>query len=218
MAQVRVNGQRVPPLASISVLESLLSKIDAVASKKDLFITSVSIDGKPIEMEQLNLKKITLASDEVVDVRLENPKEMAHESLQVAMELVELLVFDLKVATLRLWEPISAPFANQALSKLLDDTRLFLTLAARPFQLMDQNPEELGVLSQQCLRKLDEIAEHLQDAVLLYTHKQPKNTCRVLVARVLPALEQWMGLAPAFATDLDVAMAPPRENLVSSSF
>ena len=153
-----------------------------------------------INLDAQNLAKIRLTGDDTIEARMESSEQLAFESLHVAQEMSELLTFDIKVATLHLWGNLKQQFAS--LETLLTDCSLFLTLAARPHELVGVTVCAMTLEAQRCLQLLDTIANHLEDATLLAATNNHKDACHVLVARVLPSIEKWMGYTPIFAEQL----------------
>ena len=94
--------------------------------------------------------------EDTVEIKLESLQEMALECLQVAQDMAELLIFDIKVATVHLWDDWS--IKNKSLETLLEDCNKFLSLASQPLRLLDTAPSDLSSHGQDCLRQLDLIA------------------------------------------------------------
>ena len=137
--------------------------------------------------------------------RVETEKEMAIECLQVAQDMAELLVFDIKVATVHLWD--DAILKNKSLETLIEDCHKFLSLAAQPLHLLGASPSDLSDVAQKCLRQLDFIANTIEDATLLSVSGSPKDACVLLVSKVMGAIEIWIGLSAQFADELNLAEA-----------
>ena len=95
-------------------------------------------------------------------------------------------------------------FAEKEIDTLLKDCHTFLTLGAHPLDLLQRSPLEMSATAQDCLRELDKIAQNVEDATLLAVHSQFKDTCHVLVGRVMPAIERWLGLTAVFAKELEI--------------
>jgi hypothetical protein len=124
--------------------------------------------------------------------------------------MAELLIFDLKVATIQMWEAHAAH--QRSLETLIDDCYLFLTLAARPLELLGVPLEQLPYEAERCLRELDAVAQSVEDTTLLTVHGELKDACSVLVQRVLPSIERWMGLSGRFGEILNIDNIPARNN------
>lgn len=203
MADVRVNGRRLLPLQSVSSLNDLIDKLESVANRNSSCLTSILLNGKEIDLENLEAGvRSELCATDVVEAKIETTAQLAFESLQIAQEMAELLTFDIKVATLKLWD--SSKFAEKEIDTLLKDCHSFLTLGAHPSDLLQRSPLEMSQTAQDCLRELDKIAQSVEDATLLAVHGQFKDTCHVLVGRVMPAIERWLGLTAAFAKELEI--------------
>lgn len=202
MADVRVNGRRNALLQAESRLQSLIDKLDQIAARSQSCLTVLTINGQEVDLDNLATLTAGLSNDDVIEARIENTAQLSFESLQVAQEMAELLVFDIKVATLKMWE--SSAFPETELGTLLKDCHTFLTLGAHPLDLLQRSPSELSATAQDCLRELDRIAECVEDATLLAAHGHHKDSCHVLVARVMPSIERWLGLTAAFAKELEI--------------
>jgi hypothetical protein len=203
MADVRVNGRRMVILQNESNLQSLVEKLDNLAGRNKSCLTALTIGGCDVDLDNLDsLESNELSAGDVIEARIENTAQLSFESLQVAQEMAELLVFDIKVVTLRMWD--SNTFAEKELDTLLKDCHTFLTLGAHPLDLLQRSPLELSATAQDCLRELDQIAQHIEDATLLAVHTQSKDACHVLVGRVMPTIEKWLGLTAAFAKELEI--------------
>lgn len=202
MADVRVNGKRVPPLQSIDTLAALMKKLESIAQKNNSAITSLSINNSIIDIDNPEFLRLKLETEDTIDAKLDTPEQLSNESLQVALDMAGLLVFDLKVVTLKLWD--SGKNYEKSLETLLNDCNLFLSLGARPIYLLNQDPEKLEPEAQLFLRQLDTIAQHVEDATLLAVHGHSKDACYVLVGMVKPAIERWIGLSAKFAQILDI--------------
>ncbi|WP_186648841.1 hypothetical protein [Fluviispira vulneris] len=202
MADVRVNGKRVPPLQSIDTLAILMKRLENIALNNNSALTSISINNSSIDIDNPEFLRLKLETDDKVDARLDTAEQLSFESLQVALDMAGLLVFDLKVVTLKLWDP--GKNYEKSLETLLSDCNLFLTLAARPIYLLNKDPEQLEPEAERCLRELDKIANHIEDATLLAVHEHGKEACHVLVGMVKPAIERWIGLSAKFAQILEI--------------
>jgi len=202
MADVRVNGKRVPPLQSIDNISNLINKLEAIALKNNSALTSISVNNSAIDIDNPEFHRLKLETEDTVDVKIDTPEQLSYESLQVALDMAGLLVFDLKVVAVRLWE--SGKNYEKSLETLLNDCNLFLSLGARPIYLLDKDPNNIEEEAQECLKQLDTIANHVEDATLLAVHDSPKEACYVLVGMVKPAIERWIGLSAKFAQILDI--------------
>jgi hypothetical protein len=202
MADVRINGRRYPSLQSIDSIQNLFQKLEHYAFENRSEITSMFIDGKEIEIEEIYRYKIKLHTDEKIEVQMQTPEEMSFECLQVALEMAELLVFDIKVATINVWDGSAQQI--KTLQTLLQDAEKFLLLASRPVELLKTNINRLPSASTQCLQQLDLVALNLEDTALLVTTQNNKEACFVLIKRLLPSLEKWIGLSAVFAEQLQI--------------
>ena len=202
MADIRINGIRVPPLQSVDTLSVLVQKLEALAQKNNSALTSLYINDKNIDIDNPEFLRLKLETEDTIDVKLDSPEQLSYESLQVALELASLIVFDLKVVTLKLWD--SGKNYEKSLETLLHDCNLFLSLGARPIYLLNKDPEKLEPEAQLFLRQLDIIANHIEDATLLAVHDQGKDACYILVGMVKPAIERWIGMSAKFAQILDI--------------
>jgi hypothetical protein len=210
MAEVRINGRRMPVLQSVSVLRDLVVKLEQWGDKRSMVLTSLHLNGAAVDLEAPGFSALKLADSDLVEARVETPNQMAFESLQVAQEMAELLIFDLKVATIQMWEAHAAH--QRSLETLIDDCYLFLTLAARPLELLGVPLEQLPYEAERCLRELDAVAQSVEDTTLLTVHGELKDACSVLVQRVLPSIERWMGLSGRFGEILNIDNIPARNN------
>jgi hypothetical protein len=202
MADVRINGKRIPPLQNIDTLSNLLNKLDSIAEKNNSAVTALSINNSAIDLENPEFHRLKLEVEDTIDVKLDTPQQLSYESLQVAIDMAGLLVHDLKVVTLQLWE--SGKDYEKHLELLLNDCSLFLSLGARPIYLLNKDPEQLEADAQVFLRQLDLIAKHVEDATLLAVHDHSKDACYVLVGMVKPEIERWIGMSAQFAQILDI--------------
>lgn len=203
MADVRVNGRRMTLLQSETSLGKLIDKLDNIATRSSSCLTALFINGSEVELDVTEANELPqITEQDVIDARIENTAQLAFESLQVAQEMAELLTFDIKVATLKLWD--SNSFAEKEMDTLLKDCHSFLTLGAHPLDLLQRSPNEMSESAQNCLRELDGVAQHIEDATLLAVHSKFKESCHVLVGRVLPALERWLGMTAQFAQELEI--------------
>lgn len=202
MVDVRINGKRMPILKAVGDLKALVMRLEAIGNKEGTELTSLVINGRSVDLDNPDILKLRLDADDTVEARMESAGQLALQSLQVAQEMAELLVFDLKVATLNLWDNTRTQTKN--LETLINDCNLFLSLAARPMDLLGQDPLSVEKPVEECLRKLDEVANNLEDAVLLAAHDRGRAASHVLVARVMPAIEKWLSLSSIFAEHLSL--------------
>lgn len=202
MADVRINNKRMPALNAVDSVGTLLNRLELLSESNNTCLTNLCINGRSIDIDSNDIKRMKLDAEDTVDALMESPQQLAFQSLQVAQEMAELLIFDLKVATLQLWDGTKT--YDKSLEALLNDCKLFLTLGARPIELLNHNPYELPQQAEQCLRQLDAIANNLEDSVLLAINGKCKESCQVLVARVLPCVERWLSLTVPFATHLQI--------------
>jgi hypothetical protein len=202
MAEVRINGRRFPILQAVDSLQTLVARLDAIGLKEGSCLTQITVNGMEADLDKPEALKATLIALDRVDARMESSEQMALQSLQVAQEMAELLVFDIKVATLSLWD--NSRSQQKSLESLLQDCSLFLTLAARPVELLGQDPRHVEKPIEECLRLLDRIANGIEGAVLLATNNQQKDACRVLVSRVMPNIENWLKATSSFADELQI--------------
>lgn len=206
MPEVRVNGRRMPNLQPVSVMGSLLEKLETWGQRTSTVLTRLSINGSDVEFESAEMQKMRLGTDDLIEVKMESPEQMSYESLQVAQDMAELLIFDLKVATIQMWEAAKAH--QSSMETLLDDCQLFLLLAARPIDLLGVKLDELPYDAERCLRELDSIAQYVEDATLLCVHEELRDACAILCNRVLPCIEKWMGASGHFAEFLNIDRVP----------
>jgi hypothetical protein len=203
MADVRVNGRRMTLLQSEKNLGKLIDKLDNIAVRSSSCLTALFINSCEIDLDSNDLNsRPQLTEQDVIEARIENTAQLAFESLQVAQEMAELLTFDIKVATLKLWD--SNSFAEKEMDTLLKDCHSFLTLGAHPLDLLQRTPKEMSESAQNCLKELDCVAQHVEDATLLAVQSKFKESCHVLVGRVLPTLERWLGMTAHFAQELEI--------------
>lgn len=202
MAEVRVNARRAPLLQSVDVLATLVQRLDQMGQRDNTMLTAVNVNGRKVELDGPELSRFKLLPGDLVECKMETPVQLAFESLRVAQDMAELLVFDLKVATIHLWE--NSRYQEKSLETLLSDCQLFLLLGARPIELLGRDPHDLPHAAEGCLRQLDAVAGHLEDATLLAVNAKAREACHVLVGRVLPTVERWLGLTAAFAEHLEI--------------
>ena len=203
MADVRVNGKRVPPLQAVDNLAILIQRLENMASKNNSALTSLDVNNSSINLEEKEkYYKMKLEIDDTIEAKLDTSEQLSFESLQVALDMSDLLTFDLKVVTLKLWDNDKSYEKN--LETLLQDCNLFLSLAARPIYLLNKEPETLEVEAQNCLQELDRIANYVENATLLAVNNKPKDACFILVGMVKSAIERWTGLSAIFAQTLDI--------------
>lgn len=202
MADVRINGRRIPILQAIDTAGVLIQRLESIGSRNNTELTSLTINGRAVDLDQSHTARLRLDRDDTVEARMESHEQMAFESLQVAQEMAELLVFDLKVATLHLWD--NSRYQDKSLETLLTDCSLFLSLGARPLDLLGKSPDDLPPVAQDCLKQLDAVANSVEDATLLAVSGNGKDACHLLVGRVMPAIERWLGLTVPFAEHLQI--------------
>ncbi len=202
MAEIRINAKRFPTLQTVDNLGALVNKLDQLGAKEGSCLTTLSINGQDMDIDNPEMFKMRLDTADVVEALMESAEQLALQSLQVAQEMAELLVFDIKVATLNLWENTRTQSKN--LETLLRDCNLFLTLASRPVELMGRNPRNVEKPVEECLRILDRIANGVEGAVLLATRDQQKDACRILVSKVMPNIESWLQATDAFSDRLNL--------------
>ena len=202
MADVRVNGKRIPALQAVGSFGVLMTRLESLAGTQDTAITAVSVNHEEIDFENFELYKMRLGEEDMVEVRMETVSQMAYECMQVAQEMAELLVFDLKVATLALWD--NSANGSKTLETLLNDCQKFLMLAARPLDLLGAKPDDLPPHAQEYLKQMDAIANTLEDATLLAVNGSQRDACHLLVSRVMKGVERWLGLSMAFAEVLEI--------------
>ncbi|APJ03403.1 hypothetical protein [Silvanigrella aquatica] len=202
MADVRVNGKRIPPLQSIDTLSALMTKLESIAQRNNSSVTALCINNSSIDLDNPEFLRLKLENEDTVDAKLDTAEQLSYESLQVALDMAGLLVFDLKVVTLKLWD--SEKNYEKSLETLLNDCNLFLSLGARPIYLLNKDPEKIEPEAQTFLKQLDAIAYHVEDATLLAVHGHAKDACYVLVGMVKPAIERWIGMSAKFAQILEI--------------
>lgn len=202
MAEVRINGKRFPVLQAVDSLQVLVARLDAHGLKEGTCLTQITVNGIELDLDTPEALKASLIALDRVDARMESSEQMALQSLQVAQEMAELLVFDIKVATLSLWDNTRSQ--QKSLESLLQDCSLFLNLAARPVELLGRDPRHVEKPIEECLRLLDRIANGVEGSVLLATNNQQKDACHVLVSRVMPNIENWLKATARFADELQI--------------
>ena len=202
MADVRVNGKRVPPLQSVNDMATLIGKLETLANKNNSALTSLMVNNADIDIDNKEFHRMKLENDDTIDVKFDTAEQLSFESVQVALDMADLLLFDLKVATLKIWENDKA--YEKTLETLLEDCNLFLSLAAKPIYLLNKEPESLEVEAQNCLQELDRIANYVENATLLAVRGYAKESCTVLVGMVQAAIERWSGLSAIFAQSLHI--------------
>ena len=202
MADVRVNGKRIPPLQSINDIATLILKLENLADKSNSALTSLKVNNSDIDIDNIEFHRMKLDNEDTIEAKFDTPEQLSFESLQVALEMSDLLIFDLKVATLKIWDNEAA--YEKTLQTLLEDCNLFLTLAAKPIYLLNKDPEMMEVEAQNCLQELDRVANYVENATILAVHGRNKDACFVLVGMVKAAIERWNGLSAIFAQSLNI--------------
>lgn len=210
MAEVRINGRRFPILQAVAEVGSLTNRIESIANRENMALTRLLVNGEELDLDGENFLRLRLDPQDLVEARLETAEQLALQSLQIAQEMAELLVFDIKVATLNLWD--NTRFQQRSLETLLRDCELFLTLGARPVELLGQDPSNVERAVELSLRQLDTITHHVQDAILLAVHGKTRDAGHVLVGRVMPAIERWLGLSAGFAEFLELERRASAQN------
>ena len=202
MADIRINGKRFPSLQSLGVVNKLLEKLEQLSIKNRESITMLRINESEIDISNEKLRTLKIDDTDKVEVRMETPEKLSYESLNVALDMADLLLNDIKVSTLNLWN--SEKDYEPTLETLIEDSYYFLSLAARPIYLLDANINSLAPDSEKCLRQLDKISDLLKNITYLSIKKQNKDACHLLVAKVIPAIETWIGLSGSFAANLNL--------------
>lgn len=202
MADIRINKRRMPALQSVDTVGTLVSRLEGYGAKNNSVLTSLLVNGRAVDLDNSELMRLKIDSEDTVEAKMETPQQLSFESLQVAQEMAELLIFDLKVATLHLWDNLKV--YEKSMETMLRDCKMFLMLGARPIELLGYNPYELPKQAEGCLRQLDAVANNLEDATLLAVHSKNKEACQVLVGRVLPAIEKWLSMSVPFAQFLEI--------------
>lgn len=202
MADIRINGKRFPSLQSLGVVNGLLEKLEQLSAKNRESITMLRINDSEIDLSNEKLRALKIDDTDKIEVRMETPEKLSYESLNVALDMADLLINDIKVSTLNLWN--SEKDYEPTLETLIEDSYYFLSLAARPIYLLDANLNNLDPDSEKCLKQLDIISDLLRNIVYLSIKKQNKDSCHLLVAKVIPAIETWIGLSGSFAERLNL--------------
>lgn len=202
MADVRVNGKRIPPLQAVGDIATLIQKLEGLAVKNNCALTGLRVNNSEIDIDNMEYHRMKLDNEDTIEAKFDTPEQLSFESLQVALDMAELLLFDLKVATLKIWDRDDA--YTKTLETLIEDCNLFLSLAARPIYLLNRKPEDMEVEAQNCLQELDRIANYVENATLLAVHGRNKEACYVLVGMVKAAIERWNGLSAIFAESLNI--------------
>jgi hypothetical protein len=202
MADVRVNGKRIPPLQTVNDMATLIKKLESLANQNNSALTNLMVNNSNIDIDNKDYYRMKLENDDTVEAKFDTPEKLSFESLQVALDMADLLILDLKLATLKIWE--NDKIYEKSLETLLEDCNLFLSLAAKPIYLLNKNPHELNIDAQNCLQELDKIANHVEDATLLAVHGRNKDSCYVLVGMVKSSIERWIGLSAIFAESLNI--------------
>ena len=203
MADIRINGKRFPSLQSIGVVNGLLEKLDLLSTKNRESITMLRINDSEIDLSNDKLRALKIDDTDKVEVRMETPEKLSYESLNVALDMADLLLNDIKVSTLNLWR--SEKDYEPTLETLIEDSYYFLSLAARPIYLLDANINNLDPDSEKCLKQLDTISNFIRKIAYLSIKKQNKDACHLLVSKVIPAVETWIGLSGNFAEKLNLS-------------
>lgn len=202
MAEVRINGKRFPTLQTVDTLGALVNKLDQLGAKEGNSLTMVKVNGIETDIDSAEMFKLRLDSSDIVEALMESAEQLSLQSLQVAQEMAELLVFDIKVATLNLWDNTRTQAKN--LDTLLKDCSMFLKLAARPVELLGRDPRNAEKSVEDCLRFLDRIADGIEGSILLAANEQQRDACRVLVGKVMPNIENWLLATEAFSDKLNL--------------
>jgi hypothetical protein len=210
MADVRVNGKRIPPLQAIDTMSVLIDKLENLAHKSGSALTSLSVNNHDIDFENKEFHRMKLEQEDTIDVKFDSAEQLSFETLQVALDMADLLMFDLKVASIKIWD--GEPQFEKPLETLLEDCHLFLSLAARPIYLLNKDPLQMEVEAQTCLQELDRIASYVENATLLAVRGFHKESCTVLVGMVQAAIERWVGLSAIFAQSLQINQVEDQAN------
>jgi len=203
MADIRINGTRFPSLQSLGAVNGLLEKLENLSTKTRESVTMLRINDSEIDISNDRLRALKLDDTDKVEVKMETPEKLSYESLNVALDMADLLMNDIKVSTLNLWN--SEKDYEPTLETLIDDSFYFLSLAARPIYLLDTNINNLDPDSEKCIKQLDKISDLLKNVTYLSIKKQNNDACHILVAKVIPAIETWIGLSGSFADNLNLS-------------
>ncbi|MES2615598.1 MAG: hypothetical protein V4591_09305 [Bdellovibrionota bacterium] len=203
MADVRVNGKRIPPLQSIDDMAILIARLEYLADQNNKSaLTALVLNGSNIDIDNMEYRRIKLETEDTIEAKFDTSEQLSFESLQVALDMADLLIFDLKLAAINIWDD-DLNYVK-TLETLLEDANLFLTLAAKPIYLLNKEPELLEVEAQNCLQELDRVANYIENATLLAVHGKNKDACYVLAGMVKSAIERWIGLSAIFAQSLNI--------------
>jgi hypothetical protein len=176
--------------------------LESLANKNNSALTALKVNNSEIDIDNIDYHKMKLETDDTIEAKFDTPEKLSYESLQVALDMADLLIFDLKVATLKIWD--NELTYIKKLERLLEDCNLFLNLAARPIYLLNRKPEDLEIEAGNCLQELDRIANYVENATILAVHGRNKDACYVLVGMVKTAIERWIGLSAIFAQSLNI--------------
>lgn len=202
MADVRVNGRRIPPLQSVDNLATLIDKLESLADKNESALTALSVNQTFVDIENQEYRRMRIEAEDTIDAQFETPKQLSAESLRVALEMADLVLQDLKITTIKLWD--NNLNYEKSLDTLLHDCNLFISLAARPIYLLNVETESLENSAQQYVAELDRIANHLENTAILSAHGRRKEACQVLIGIVKTSIERWINLSTLFAQHLDI--------------
>ena len=202
MADIRINGKRIPPLKTVDNLGVLIQKLEIIADKNKNILTSLKLNNKSIDIDNFEYYKLKIEEEDKIEAKLDTPAQLSFESLQVAMDMAELLLQDLKTAAIHIWDENKS--YTTSLDILLKDCQLFLTLAAKPVYLLEQNPDFLDGDIRKALEELDKISNYVETSTYLSVLNNRKDACFVLVGYVKTSLERWIGLCSVFAKFLNI--------------
>ena len=96
MADVRVNGKRIPPLQSINDIATLINRLESLANKNNSALTALKVNNSEIDIDNIDYHKMKLETDDTIEAKFDTPEKLSYESLQVALDMADLLIFDLK--------------------------------------------------------------------------------------------------------------------------
>ncbi len=200
MAQVSINGKKAAIYNAIGNFSQLIDKLYGQALKTGGAITHLWLNQIPMDLDS-DLSSIDqITYEDKIEVSIDSPQRLSIESLDMSLEFSKLLLFDVKLAIIDLWEGKNT---TQVLKTLLIDSDLFLSLASRAVSLMGKNPKELNLDSQKSLESLDFLGTTLEEAIQC-SIIDPKVAAEVLGTQTLPILENWPQAADVLFRDLNL--------------
>lgn len=187
LKKLRLKHKDIPVPIPIKTLGEAITWVENLFAKKDTIVTSIVLDGQELvdEIKKNSVRKKHLNQDSDLQIRIESPKDLSLQTLDVVGDLASAVSHRMKCLAVDCWQDGSIKPRTE-LEEIVSDVNLLLDLIEHMNGILDYSHAYLAPING--LAHLIRASKHACEENLRAANLQ--ELARILVTRMDPYLRE----------------------------